>query len=100
MTALAIVPTFLGLPGWIAWIVIGLIAGAISSRIVRGRGMGCILDIVVGVVGAVVAGFLLSLLAPGTVVTGFWLPLIAAIVGAVILLAVVRLLTGGRRRGP
>lgn len=85
--------------GWISWIIVGLIAGAIASRIVRGRGMGCILDIVVGVVGAFVGGLIVSLVAPGSAY-GFWGSLLVAILGAVVLLAVVRLLTGGRRRGP
>ena len=94
MTALAV---NLEPGGWISWIIVGLIAGAIASRIVRGRGMGCILDIVVGVVGAFVGGLIVSLFAPGTY--GFWGSLVVAILGAVVLLAVVRLLTGGRRRG-
>src|SRR5207245_8993371 len=48
-------------PGsWLAWIVVGLIAGAIAARVVAGRGFGCIADLVVGVGGALVGGFLLG----------------------------------------
>src|SRR5258708_27556286 len=47
-------------PGsWVAWIIVGLISGAIAARVVAGRGFGCIADIVVGVAGAVIGGYLL-----------------------------------------
>lgn len=81
----------------IAWLVIGLLAGMISGRIVRGRGYGCLLDIVVGIVGAFVGGFIISLLFPGTQF-GFIGSLLVAIGGAVVLLLILRLITGGRGR--
>ncbi len=84
-------------PGsWLAWIVIGLIAGAVASRVVAGRGFGCLADIVVGVAGAIIGGFLLGALfgAEGTV--GFWGSLIVAFIGAAVLLAALKLLSGGR----
>ncbi len=83
-------------PGnWLTWIVIGLVAGAVAGRIVRGRGLGCITDTVVGIIGAFVGGFLLSLFVPGTVYR-FWGSLLVAVLGATVLLAVVRALSPAR----
>ncbi|TMB45588.1 MAG: GlsB/YeaQ/YmgE family stress response membrane protein, partial [Chloroflexi bacterium] len=67
MPAEAILATNINLePGsWLAWIIVGLISGAIAARVVAGRGFGCIADIVVGVAGAIIGGFLLSLLGFG-----------------------------------
>ena len=84
-------------PGsWLAWIVIGLIAGAIASRVVAGRGFGCLADIVVGVAGAIIGGFLLSALFGASGTVGFWGSLIVAFIGAAALLAVLKLVSGGR----
>ena len=70
----------------IAWIVLGLIAGFIASKIVNKSGEGVILDIVLGIVGALVGGFLFSQLGASGV-TGFNLySLLVAIVGAIIVL--------------
>ena len=70
----------------IGWIVLGLIAGFIASKIVNKQGQGVVLDIFLGIIGAIVGGFLFSLI--GAVgVTGFniW-SMIVAIVGAVVVL--------------
>ena len=84
-------------PGsWLAWIVIGLIAGAIAPRVVAGRGFGCLVDIVVGVAGALIGGFLLSALFGASGTVGFWGSLIVAFIGAAALLAVLKLVSGGR----
>lgn len=86
--------------GWLSWIVVGLIAGAVASRLVRGRGLGCLLDIVVGVIGAFLGGFVVSLfVGPGTTY-GFFGSLLVAILGAVILLGFIRLLAPSRPRRP
>lgn len=82
--------------GWLAWIVVGIVAGAIAGRIVQGRGLGCIADLVVGVIGAFLGGFLVGLVVPDTNV-GFFGTIVVAVLGAVVLLAVLRLITGGRR---
>jgi uncharacterized membrane protein YeaQ/YmgE (transglycosylase-associated protein family) len=85
-------------PGsWISWIIVGLIAGAIASRVVAGRGFGCLADIVVGVAGALLGGFLLGAIfhLNGTVV-GFWGSIIVAFIGAAVLLSVLKLISGGR----
>lgn len=84
-------------PGsWLSWIIIGLIAGAVASRVVAGRGFGCLADIVVGVAGAIIGGFLLSALFDVSGTAGFWETLIVAFVGAAALLAALKLLSGGR----
>ena len=82
--------------GWLAWLVIGLLAGAIAGRVVRGRGYGCLMDIVIGVLGAFIGGLLVSLFVPGTLF-GFIGTLIVATLGAIILLAFVRVLSPSRR---
>jgi uncharacterized membrane protein YeaQ/YmgE (transglycosylase-associated protein family) len=81
--------------GWFAWLVIGLLAGAIAGRLVRGRGYGCLVDIIVGIIGAFVGGLIISPFVPSTVY-GFIGTLVVAILGSVILLAFIRLLSGRR----
>jgi len=81
--------------GLIAWIVVGLLAGAIASRVVAGRGFGCLADIVVGVIGAFVGGFLVSLVMPSSTV-GFLGSLVVAVFGAAVFLALLKVLAGGR----
>ena len=82
--------------GFFAWVIIGLIAGAIAGMLVRGRGYGCLMDIVVGVLGAFIGGVVVGLLLPDTTF-GFIGTLIVATLGAVILLAFIRLLSPSRR---
>lgn len=84
----------------LAWIILGLIAGWIASRLVGSGGYGIIGDIVVGMVGAVVGGWLASQFL-GMDVTGLNFTSIAiSVVGAVIVLVIFRALTpGGRRTG-
>jgi uncharacterized membrane protein YeaQ/YmgE (transglycosylase-associated protein family) len=84
-------------PGnWFAWIIVGLIAGAIAARVVAGRGFGCIADIVVGVAGALIGGFLLGAVFHLTGTVGFWGSIIVAFIGAAVLLSVLKLVSGGR----
>jgi len=72
----------------ITWIVIGLIAGFIGSKIVNREGSGIILDIVIGVIGALVGGWLFELVGHAGV-TGFNLySMFVAIIGAVVVLVV------------
>jgi uncharacterized membrane protein YeaQ/YmgE (transglycosylase-associated protein family) len=82
--------------GIIAWIVLGLIAGFIASRIVNHTGSGVVLDIVLGIVGALVGGFLFSVFGAAGV-TGFNIySMIVAIVGAVVVLWIYHALAGRR----
>ncbi|HZC05619.1 MAG TPA: GlsB/YeaQ/YmgE family stress response membrane protein [Ktedonobacterales bacterium] len=84
----------------LAWIIIGGVAGGMSTFAVQGGGMGFTMDIAVGVVGASLAGAVLTFLQPDTfVMSGLNLfSLIVALSGAAILLVLVRALTGSRRR--
>ena len=80
----------------LAWIILGGIAGFIASKIVNNTGQGILLDIVLGVVGAAVGGYIFTLLGAAPV-TGFNLySMVVAIVGAVIVLALYHLLVGRR----
>jgi uncharacterized membrane protein YeaQ/YmgE (transglycosylase-associated protein family) len=79
-----------------AWLVVGLVAGAIASRVVAGRGFGCLADIVVGVAGALIGGYLLGALFGVTGTVGFFGSIIVAFLGAAVLLALLKALSGGR----
>ncbi len=75
----------------ILWIIMGALAGWIASMIMKTNSQqGCLVDIVVGIIGAFVGGFLFETFG-GTGVTGFniW-SLIVAVIGAVVLLAIVK----------
>lgn len=75
--------------GWIGYIIIGALAGWLASMIMKSR-EGLLLDIVIGVVGALVGGFLLSFVVD-TANGGWWFTLFTATFGAVILLALMRM---------
>jgi uncharacterized membrane protein YeaQ/YmgE (transglycosylase-associated protein family) len=75
--------------GLISWIIIGLIAGWLAGKIARGAGFGCITDIILGLVGSILGGWLFMKL--GIMGGGFLFSLAAATVGAVILVAIVHL---------
>ncbi|UYU30446.1 GlsB/YeaQ/YmgE family stress response membrane protein [Siccibacter colletis] len=79
--------------GILAWIVFGLIAGVIAKFIMPGRdGGGVILTIILGIVGAVVGGWLATFFGIGGDVTGFNLgSFMVAVVGAIVVLAIYRL---------
>ena len=72
----------------LAWIVLGLIAGFIGSKLVNKQGEGVVLDIVLGVVGAVVGGWLFSFFGAAGVTGLNIYSLIVAVVGAVVVLVV------------
>ena len=80
----------------IGWIVLGLIAGFIASKIVNKTGAGFFLDIVLGIVGALVGGFIFTELGASGV-TGFNLySMIVAIIGAVVVLLIYHAIAGRR----
>ncbi len=72
----------------IAWIILGLIAGFIGSKIVNKTGQGIIIDILLGIAGAVVGGWLFSLIGMHGVTGLNIYSLIVAIVGAVVFLLI------------
>lgn len=87
----------------IAWILIGLISGALAGRVVEGGGFGFLGDIVVGLVGAFIGGLILNAVTGGGNTTvSFIGECIVAFIGACLLLAVLRAFGRGRagRKGP
>ena len=84
--------------GILAWLVVGLIAGWLASMVMRGGGYGLIGDIIVGVVGALIGGFLAAtLLKIPDAVNGINVTsILVAFIGAVILIAILRLFSGRR----
>lgn len=79
------------------WIIVGLIAGWITGKIMKGSGYGALGDIVVGIVGAIIGGFIMRSLGfaghGGMIYT-----IIVAVIGAIILTFILRLFTGNKAR--
>ena len=78
------------------WIIVGLIAGFLASVVMRGGGYGVLGDIIVGIIGALIGGFLMSLIGLGG--SGIIYSIIVAFIGACILIAILRAVSGGARR--
>ncbi|MDF3884581.1 GlsB/YeaQ/YmgE family stress response membrane protein [Cupriavidus basilensis] len=80
--------------GFIAWLVIGGIAGWLAGVVVKGGGFGLVVDIIVGIVGAFIGGWLAGVL--GISLGGGWIgSIVTALIGAVILLFIIRLIKRG-----
>ena len=77
----------------IAWVFIGLIAGWLAGTLSRGHGFGCLADIVLGMVGAIIGGWIFTKL--GIFGGGILFSIAAATVGAILLVAVARIFSGG-----
>ena len=81
----------------LAWIIIGVIAGWLTGKLMKGSGFGFIMDMVVGLVGALIGGFVSSHLGfGGTSDHGLIGSIIIAVIGAVLLTVILRLITGNR----
>lgn len=82
--------------GILAWLIVGLIAGWLAGMVMKGGGYGVVGDIIVGIIGALVGGFLASwLLGAQDAVNGInFLSLLTAFLGSVILIAIIRALPG------
>jgi uncharacterized membrane protein YeaQ/YmgE (transglycosylase-associated protein family) len=78
--------------GLFAWVILGLLAGWIAGKLTAGRGFGCLGNIAIGLIGAVIGGFIFSTLGIHGL-AGFGGSLIIAIVGAAALLVVVNAVT-------
>jgi uncharacterized membrane protein YeaQ/YmgE (transglycosylase-associated protein family) len=77
------------------WIIVGLIAGWITGKLMHGSGYGPLMDIVVGIVGAIIGGFIMR--AAGFAGSGGMIyTIIVAVIGAVILTLILRAFTRGR----
>jgi len=85
--------------GLISWIVLGLIAGLIAKALMPGKDPGgCIITIIIGIVGALLGGFLSTALGFGGLTGDIdWRSLVIAILGSIILLAIWRMISGRRR---
>jgi uncharacterized membrane protein YeaQ/YmgE (transglycosylase-associated protein family) len=81
---------------FIAWIVLGLVAGFIASKIVNKTGEGFLLDIVLGIVGAVIGGYLFQTFGMSGVSGLNLYSILVAVVGAVVVLVVYHALIGRR----
>lgn len=78
--------------GIVAWVVVGLLAGAIAGRIARGHGYGCLGNIVLGLLGAFVGGAIVSFFVDSDRTAGFIETTLIALVGALVLIVTVRML--------
>jgi uncharacterized membrane protein YeaQ/YmgE (transglycosylase-associated protein family) len=80
----------------IAWLVVGLVAGWIGSMIVNRSGEGPLMDIVLGVVGAIVGGFLFNLIGHSGVSGINLYSILVAVIGSVVVLAIYHAVVGRR----
>lgn len=84
----------------LTWLIVGLVAGVLASLVMGGTGYGLIGDIIIGIVGAFVGGWLFGRLGVSSPMGGLAGVIFTAFVGAVVLLFVLRMIRGaGRRRG-
>jgi uncharacterized membrane protein YeaQ/YmgE (transglycosylase-associated protein family) len=84
----------------LTWLIVGLVAGVLASLVMGGTGYGLIGDIVIGIAGAFVGGWLLTKLGTGVPVGGLAGTIIVAFIGAVVLLFILRLIRGATRGVP
>ena len=81
----------------LTWLIVGLIAGVLASLVMGGTGYGLIGDIIIGIVGAFVGGWLFAQLGVASPWGGLAGTIFVAFIGAVVLLFLLRLLRGARR---
>ena len=79
--------------GFVSWLILGLVAGWLAGKIARGRGFGCITDIILGLIGSYLGGWVFMKL--GIFGGGFLYSLAAATLGAVILVSIAHLFSSG-----
>ena len=82
----------------LTWLIVGLIAGVLASLVMGGTGYGLVGDIVIGIVGAFVGGWLFRALGVAVPLGGIAGTILVAFVGAVLLLFVIRLIRRGTAR--
>jgi uncharacterized membrane protein YeaQ/YmgE (transglycosylase-associated protein family) len=80
----------------LAWLIVGLVAGVLASMVMGGTGYGLIGDIIIGIVGAFVGGWLFSALGVGSPMGGLAGTIFTAFIGAVVLLFLLRMIRGRR----
>jgi uncharacterized membrane protein YeaQ/YmgE (transglycosylase-associated protein family) len=84
--------------GVISWIVVGLIAGWLAGMTMSGGGYGIVRDTILGLVGAVIGGFVAGFFIQGD--AGFWGSIVVAFLGACVLIGIVRAISPGRHAPP
>jgi uncharacterized membrane protein YeaQ/YmgE (transglycosylase-associated protein family) len=82
----------------LTWIIVGLVAGLLASLVMGGIGFGIVGDIVIGILGALFGGWLFAQMGWSTPFPGIAGTIFIAFIGAVVLLLIIRLLRGARRR--
>ncbi len=82
----------------LTWIIVGLVAGLLASLVMGGIGYGIVGDIIVGILGALLGGWLFGQMGWGTPFPGIAGAIFVAFIGAVVLLLIIRLLRGSKRR--
>jgi uncharacterized membrane protein YeaQ/YmgE (transglycosylase-associated protein family) len=102
LATLVLADVNLSLSNVLWWLVVGLVAGFLASRVMRGGGYGLIGDIVVGLIGAFIGGFLADALGIGVGSSSLIVSIVVAFIGACILLAILHAVSRGgasRSRG-
>ena len=84
----------------LTWLIVGLVAGVLASLVMGGTGYGIVGDIVIGIAGAFVGGWVLRTLGTGVPLGGLPGTIFVAFIGAVVLLFVLRLIRGATRGAP
>jgi uncharacterized membrane protein YeaQ/YmgE (transglycosylase-associated protein family) len=86
---------------WLAWIIVGIIAGALARAVMKGEGPGgCIGDLIIGIIGAIIGGWVVSSFGYHGV-TGINIPsIIVAFIGSLILLLIIRAIAGPPKPKP
>jgi uncharacterized membrane protein YeaQ/YmgE (transglycosylase-associated protein family) len=80
----------------VAWLLVGLIAGWLAGSVMRGAGYGIVGDVIVGLIGSCIGGFICSFFVQG--IAGFWGTVLVAFIGACVLIAIVRMFSSPGRR--
>ena len=84
----------------LTWLIVGLVAGVLASLVMGGTGYGLIGDIVIGIAGAFVGGWVLRKLGTGVPVGGLAGVIIVAFIGAIVLLLILRIIRSATRGAP
>lgn len=78
---------------WISSIIVGLLAGLIGSKLMGSESKGCLMNLILGLLGSIVGGWVYNLLGAQAGVS-FWAQLVVSVVGACVILFIARLLRG------
>lgn len=81
----------------LTWLIVGLVAGVLASLVMGGTGYGLLGDIIIGIVGAFIGGWLFRQMGVSSPMGGLAGVIFTAFIGAVVLLFILRLIRGGRR---